>query len=136
MRVQTKLGFLLGMSLALAGVAKDVDLSKLPAPSMRKDVTYAADIKPILDKSCVKCHGPVKMKAKLRLDTLEAVLKGGHDGKVVEPGNSSKSILVINIAHLGEQDEWMPPPGNTLKNPPLSNDQIGLIRAWIDEGAK
>ena len=135
MHFQTKLGIFCGMGLAMSGIARDVDVSKLPSPSMRKDVTYATDIKPILDQSCVKCHGPVKSKAKLRLDSLEGVLKGGHDGKVIQPGDSSKSTLVIDVAHLGDKDSWMP-AGNPLKTPPLTSGQIGLIRAWIDEGAK
>ncbi len=97
---------------------------------------YAADIKSILDKSCIKCHGAEKQKGKLRLDSLEAVLKGGEDGKVVEPGKSEASILVHNVAHVGDEDLFMPPPDNKDKIPPLTKEQIGIIRAWIDQGAK
>ena len=114
----------------------EVDVSKIPPASDKKGVTYATDIKPILDKSCIKCHGPEKQKGKLRLDTLDAVLKGGEDGKVVEPGKSAESILVHNVAHVGDEDLFMPPPDNKDKIPPLTKEQIGLIRAWIDQGAK
>src|SRR5260370_13547710 len=62
-----------------------VDTSKLPPPASATGVTYAKDIKPILDKSCIKCHGSEKQKGKLRLDSLEAALKCGEDGKVVLP---------------------------------------------------
>jgi cytochrome c5 len=113
-----------------------VDVSKLPPPSDKKDVTYAKDVKPIFEKSCIKCHGSEKQKAKLRLDSLEAALKGGEDGKVIEAGKSADSMLVHNIAHLGDEDLFMPPPDNKDKIPPLSKEQIGLIRAWIDQGAK
>jgi hypothetical protein len=113
-----------------------VDTSKLPPPSTKQGVTYAADIKPIFEKSCIKCHGTEKQKGKLRLDSLEATLKGGQDGKVVEPGKSADSILVHNVAHIGDEDEFMPPPDNKDKIPPLTKEQIGLIRAWIDQGAK
>jgi mono/diheme cytochrome c family protein len=113
-----------------------VDTSKLPPASDQKGVTYAKDVKPIFDKSCVKCHGAEKPKAKLRLDSLEGTLKGGEDGKVVEPGNSAGSVLVHNIAHIGNEDDYMPPPDNKAKIPPLTKEQIGLIRAWIDQGAK
>jgi hypothetical protein len=136
MNVKTTLAVIGATGLTLTAFAKDVDVSKLPPPSTRKDVTFATDIKPLLDKSCVKCHGAEKPKAKLRLDSLEGLLKGGEDGKVVEPGNSAKSRLVINVAHLGDEDEWMPPPNNKMKIPALTNDQIGLIRAWIDQDAK
>jgi predicted CXXCH cytochrome family protein len=113
-----------------------IDVSKLPPASDKKGVTYVTDIKPIVDKSCVSCHGPEKSKGKLRLDTLEAALKGGEDGKVVEPGQSAASVLVHNVAHLGDPDDYMPPPKNKAGIPPLTPEQIGLIRAWIDQGAK
>jgi hypothetical protein len=113
-----------------------IDASKLPPASTRTGVTFAADINPIFEKSCVGCHGPEKQKGKLRLDTLAAALKGGEDGKVVEPGHSADSVLVHNIAHLGDPDDFMPPPKNKGNIPPLTPEQIGLIRAWIDQGAK
>ena len=119
-----------------AAEKKAVDLSKVPPPSDKTGVTYAVDIKPILDKSCTGCHGAEKPKAKLRLDSLEGVLKGGEDGKMVAPGNSAGSILVHNVAHAGDPDGYMPPPKNKANIPPLTKGQIGLIRAWIDQGAK
>ncbi len=131
------LSFALILSLPLATSwakdAKSVDTSKLPAASDKKGVTYATDIKPIFQKSCFKCHGPDKQKAKLRLDSLSAALKGSENGKVIETGNSAKSTLVHNIARIGDEDDWMPPVD---KGDPLTKDQIGLIRAWIDQGAK
>ena len=120
------------MTSTAALFAADVDLSKLPPVSSRKDVTYAKDIKPILEKSCFKCHGAEKQKGKLRVDSLEAILKGGEDGKILEPGNSAKSGMVVAIARLVE-DDAMPP---TDKGTPLTPEQVGLVRAWIDQGAK
>ena len=116
--------------------AKVVDTSKLPPASDKPGLTYAGDIKAIFDKSCIKCHGDEKQKGKLRLDSLAAALKGGEDGKVIEPGKGAESMLVHNIARLGDEDFWMPPPDNKAKIPPLTKEQIGLIRAWIDQGAK
>jgi hypothetical protein len=113
-----------------------VDVNKIPPASDKKGVTFAADIKPIFDKSCVKCHGTEKQKGKLRLDTLEATLKGGEDGKVVQPGKSADSMLVHNVARVGDEDLYMPPPENKDKIPPLTKEEIGLVRAWIDQGAK
>ena len=122
--------------VSIQGAEKKVDVSKLPPASDAKNVTYAGQIKPIFEKSCIKCHGPEKQKGKLRLDSLEAVLKGGQDGKVVLPGKSAESVLVHNVAHVGDEDNFMPPPDNKDKIPPLNKEQIGLIRAWIDQGAK
>jgi hypothetical protein len=121
---------------ARADGKKSIDTSKLPPPSDKQGLTYAADIKPIFDHSCVKCHNGPKAKGKLHLDTLEAALKGGEDGKVIEPGKSAESALVLNIAHLGEEEDYMPPPQNKAGIGPLTKEQIGLIRAWIDQGAK
>ena len=117
-------------------LAADVDTSKLPAAAAKTGVTYATDIKPIFDASCTKCHGDQKPKAKLRLDNLEGIVKGSENGKVVEPGNSAKSVLVHNVAHLGDEDDFMPPPKNKMGLKKLTDEQIGLIRAWIDQGAK
>lgn len=119
--------------LALGARAADVDITKLPPPSEKKGLTFNSDIKPIFEKSCFKCHGSEKQKAKLRVDSLAAALKGGENGKIIEPGNSAKSVLVHNIARIGDEDEWMPPVD---KGDPLTKDQVGLIRAWIDQGAK
>lgn len=120
-------------SFALAG---PVDTTKLPPAAAKPGVTFATDIKPILDKSCVKCHGAEKPKAKLRLDSLEGALKGSADGKIIEAGNSAKSPMVHAIGQLGDEDHWMPPKNNKAKIAPLTTEQIGLIRAWIDQGAK
>lgn len=122
--------------LSQAGSAKDIDASKLPPPSSQTGVTYEKDIKPIFDTSCVKCHSGDKPKGKLHLDSLAGVLKGGGDGVVVEPGKSASSMLIVNVAHLGDEDDWMPPPNNKMKIPALTAEKIGLIRAWIDQGAK
>lgn len=137
-RMNAKLRFIALAALAAfaLGAAETADTSKLPPPSNQKDLTFERDIKPIFDKSCVPCHSAEKPKGKLRLDTLDYTMKGSVDHKVVEPGNSAKSILVLNIAFIGDEDTWMPPPENTNNIARLSNEQIGLIRAWIDQGAK
>jgi len=129
--------------IALCAVADEkgkpeVDPKLLPPPSDKQGVTYAADIQPIFAKSCYPCHGPKtqKPKGKLRLDTLAAVLKGGEDGPVVVAGNSAKSAMVIQISHQGDPDDYMPPPKNKANVGPLTREEIGLIRAWIDQGAK
>ena len=128
-----------GLSLAVQAADKEkvkVDVSKIPPASDKKGVTYAGDIKSIFDESCVRCHGAQRPKAHLRMDSLEAVLKGGEDGKVLVPGNSAESMLVHNIAKIGDPDQYMPPPKNKAGIGPLTKEQIGLIRAWIDQGAK
>ena len=124
------------LAAALPALAKDVDLSKLPPAAAKTGVTYASDIKPIFEKSYVKCHSGEKAKAKLHLDTLEGALKGNKDGKVIETGNSAKSPLLVSVAWIGDEEEWMPPKNNKAKIAPLTKEQVGLVRAWVDQGAK
>lgn len=120
---------------ATVAMAED---AKLPPASTKTDVTFATDIKPLFDASCVKCHSGEKPKAGLRLDTLENVLKGGKGGKdkILIAGDSANSSVVKMIAHIGDQDGWMPPAHNRANIGPLTADQVGLVRAWIDQGAK
>jgi hypothetical protein len=191
--------------LTTAGVtarAADIDVSKLPPPSAQANVTFDTDIEPIFKASCLRCHGEVKPRGGLRLDTLEGVLKGTKDGKVVEVGKSAESQLVISVSRLDPKTAMPPkprrprgpgspggpggpggPPGAGGRPPdggpggpggpppadtnggmaaggppgtngyaggpggsggrgpggppprPLTPEQVGLVRAWIDQGA-
>jgi mono/diheme cytochrome c family protein len=119
------------------GASVRADGAPLPPASTQTGVTYATDIKPIFDASCIKCHSGDHAKARLKLDTLEGALKGSKDGPVITVGNSAESDLVKSVAHASDdQDDWMPPLHNKAGIKPLTSDQVGLIRAWIDQGAK
>ena len=136
--------------LTLAALAEDDDDAKpakpatpavsagqLPPVATNSPVVYATDIKPILDASCVDCHSGNRAKGGLHLDTLAGALKGGKDGKVITVADSAKSLLVQSVAHVSkDSDDWMPPLKNKGGIKPLTPEQIGLIRAWIDQGAK
>jgi uncharacterized membrane protein len=119
-----------GVALALTSTA--ADKKTLPPASTKTGVTFAKDIKPLFEASCTKCHGAEKQKGKLRLDSLRDALKGGENGKCITPGKSADSMLVKAVARLNE-DDAMPPEG---KGKPLTAAEVGLIRAWIDQGAK
>ena len=129
-RIITAIGTATAITLFAAD--KKVDISKLPPPADKKGLTYAKDIKPLFEKSCFKCHGPEKAKGDLRVDSLEAALKGSEHGKIIETGKSEKSRLVHSVARL-DPDEAMPPEG---KGDPWTKEQVSLLRAWIDQGAK
>jgi len=126
------------IAMAVLADDKGYDTSQLPPAAAKSGVTYATDIQPIFQKSCYTCHGPKtpKPKGKLRLDTLQLILKGSEDGAVVVPGDIAKSPLLADIAHLGDEDDYMPPPKSKAKIVPLTKEQIGLVRAWIEQGAK
>ncbi len=95
-------------ALGLTATAAELDLSKLPAPAQKQGLTYAKDIRPVFEQSCLRCHGAERPKAGLRLDNLEGLLKGSKDGKVVVPGKSEKSPLIIAVARL-DPEKAMPP---------------------------
>ena len=135
MKSKISLTLITTLATSLLAGAADFDASKLPPPSDKKDLTFEKDIKPLFEKSCIDCHGPEKAKGKLRLDTLAATLKGSVDGKVLEAGKSSKSFLVANIAFVGNEDDFMPPPKDA-KYPKFTAEEVGIVRAWIDQGAK
>ena len=108
--------------------------TKLPSAA-KKTVSYKKDIKPLFEKSCINCHGPKnRPKGKFRVDTRELALKGGSEGVAIIPGKSDKSPLIYYISYQ-VVDYEMPPEGKK-DYPKLNKDQIGLVRAWIDQGAK
>jgi hypothetical protein len=127
----------LAVSLLTAAAAdKKVDVNKLPPPSDKQGLTFDKDIKPMLESSCLKCHGAEKPKSKYRVDSREALIKGGESEEAaVVSGKSDKSPIVWYVADLVEDME-MPPADKREKYPALKKDQIGLLRAWIDQGAK
>ena len=126
-------------ALALPAADVKVDVAKLPPAAGKKGVTFTADIKPIFEKACFKCHGPdvEKPKGKFRADTLANVLKGGGEGIAVTAGDLAKSPLIAMVANITEdEDMYMPPKGNKAKIAPLTKEEVGLVRAWIEQGAK
>lgn len=115
--------------------ANKADISKLPAAASKAGVTWNSDIKPLVEKSCSKCHGGEKPKSKYRVDTKENFIKGGDSGdKAVVAGKSAESLVVLYTADLVEDME-MPPVDKRDKYPALTKQQISLLRAWIDQGA-
>ena len=98
------------------------------------EVDYARDIFPILQQTCFECHGPKKGRGQLRLHTRALTMKGGVSGPVIVPGKSADSLLVQRLlgpAGTVPHEDQMP-----LEKDPLPPQQLALIRAWIDQGAR
>src|SRR5215212_8398785 len=91
------------------------------------EVDYAKDIKPLLKARCYACHGALKQKADLRLDTAAAMRKGGKEGDVVA-GNRPMLLERVSATDLKER---MPPEG---LGSALSAEEIAKLRAWIEAG--
>jgi hypothetical protein len=129
-KIGTRAIFFLTICPALSA-AEIQETNQLP-PAATVKINFDADIRPILETSCLRCHGTEKPKSHFRLVSREAALKGGDENtNDIVPGDSSKSFLIKYVARQVPDFE-MPPPG---KGEPLTPQQIGLLRAWIDQGA-
>ncbi len=102
---------------------------QLPAPAAHK-IDFTKEIKPILEKSCANCHGHGRSKGGFRVDDGATFMEGGDSGAPVVPGKSEESLLIELVMGF-DPDAVMPKKGSKLKP-----DQIALLRAWIDQGAK
>ena len=114
-------------SLLLATAFGQTNASLLP-PATDRRIDFAMDVAPLLQQRCQSCHGDALASSGLRLDSREAALRGGYSGVVIQPGNSRESKLIQLVAGLNEL--VMPMSGDRL-----TPDQIGVLRAWIDQGA-
>src|SRR5262245_36790313 len=94
-----------------------------------ESVDYAREIKPLLKARCYACHGALKQKSDLRLDTGDAIRRGGKHGPVVLTNDVANSPLLLRVASTNS-DERMPAEGE-----PLKPEQIAAMRNWISQGA-
>ncbi len=114
------------------------DRSNKPQPLQpRADATQKVDfrsqIQPILRTTCYSCHGLEKQESGLRLDAKRRALVGGDMGPVIVPGDSAASRLIAIVQGRDEVVSIMPPQG---EGTPLSEQQVALLRDWIDQGAE
>lgn len=97
-------------------------------------VDFAKEVMPILRKNCWACHGHVKPKADLNLENPPEIRKGGESGLAVTPGKGMESLL-IKVCSGRDENSYMPPGKNNVGAVPLTPEQLGLIKLWIDQGA-
>ena len=120
---------LLAVSLSAQARLTPEQRAKLPPPAT-KQIDFATDIQPIIEKSCVKCHGKGRDKGGFVMETRESLLKGSDSGKVIVEGNSAESLLIELVSGL-DPDSVMPAKGTKL-----TAAEVSLLRAWIDQGLK
>lgn len=95
---------------------------------MEPDIEFfEKKVRPLLVNNCIGCHGPMKQKGDLRLDSKEAALKGGDNGPAFIAGKPEKSLLNIAVSYQG--DVKMPPKGK------LSDEDIAILHEWVKKGA-
>jgi uncharacterized membrane protein len=93
-------------------------------------IDFIRDVQPVFAQSCYECHGPSKRRGALRLDNKPMTFEGGNSGPAIVIGDSKQSNLIKRV--LGEGHEKRMPIGK----PPLPDEQIRILKAWIDQGAK
>lgn len=96
-------------------------------------VDFNKEILPILRQNCVACHNERENEAHVVLDSRGSMLSGGDAGPLVLPGKAEESLL-LHVASW-QRDPHMPPADNKVGAAPLTPDQLGLIKLWIDQGA-
>ena len=99
-----------------------------PSKPKAETVNYYRDIEPILNESCVSCHQAAMAAGGLRLDAPENLLQGGASGPAVIPGKAQRSLLFTRLTDTTAKR--MPQVGM------LTEEQLAMIRAWINLGAK
>jgi uncharacterized membrane protein len=98
-----------------------------PVPNVQEALAYNDVIQPILQTKCYSCHGSHKQKGKLRMDDVAMLMKGGKDGKVIEPGNADSSEMIKRLLLPVDNQDHMPPK----EKPQPSESQIALLHWWI-----
>jgi hypothetical protein len=105
-----------------------------------EEINFNRDIRPLLSKACIMCHGPDEHERKggskdsggLRVDTFDGVQMDLGGKKAIVPGHPEQSELIARITTT-DPDDVMPPPKHGKK---LSSEEVNLLTAWIKGGAK
>lgn len=102
-----------------------------PTTAQTATVDYGADVRPILVRSCLACHGfdPSTREANLRLDTFQGATAPRRHGQAIVPGDPASSLLIQRVTATDPHDR-MP-----LEADPLSDEEVQTLRTWIAQGA-
>jgi hypothetical protein len=107
------------------------------------EASFSSDVQPIFDKHCIECHdrgGEGVAASGFSVRDYDSVMKGTDLGRVVVPDSSMSSTLYLVVAQKTAPEIQMPPQHLEAwaegRGSPLSDDEVGIIQAWIDQGAK
>jgi hypothetical protein len=106
-----------------------------------REITFKEDVMPILKKECLPCHAEDNFNpSELSLDSRELLMAGGKHGRVVVPGNAEKSVLFQKLSAnppFGDRMPLDPKKKRGMQSTKsMSEEEIRIIRAWIEQGAK
>lgn len=102
-----------------------------PLANVQEAIAYSDVIKPILETKCYSCHNANKQKGGLRMDDSLKLMRGGKDGKVIEPGNADESEMIKRLLLPVDNEDHMPPK----EKPQPTEQQIALLHWWISNNA-
>ncbi len=120
-------------AIVFSALAENFAIAAELPPAAQRTVDFGTDVRPLLQERCIACHGPEKQKSGYRIDSRADAIKGGESGEAaIIPGKSTESPLIRFVAGLDE-DLLMPPKKSD--KPRLTATEIGVLRAWIDQGA-
>ncbi len=121
-----------GLGLSVAQAAE----SGIPIADLNRSepVNFEKEIRPLLKESCLACHNETSAKAGLVLESPKTIRAGTEDGSIVVPFKSDQSLLLKVASH--QKEPFMPPEDNEANAEPLSSQELGLLKLWIDQGAK
>jgi hypothetical protein len=109
-----------------AAAAAQPSQDRTPAAAM---IDYERQVQPLFRSYCLECHSQDKRKGGLSLAAYPDVLDGGRSGAVVRPGSATTSLITHRLT--GQVGDQMP-----LDELPLSDEELAIIRLWIDQGAR
>lgn len=114
----------------------DSKAGPIPIAKMKRKspVDFGREILPVLSQNCLACHNKTKAKADLNLETPADMIKGGESGKAIVPKHGADSLLVKVAAH--QKKPVMPPRDNKVNAASFTPEELGLLKLWIDQGAK
>lgn len=122
-------------ALSLAAVAAFTIFQPATHVAAQEDAAtpefYTHNVQPILQANCYRCHGGMNHRGGLQLDSPESIMKGGHKGVVIVPGDPENSLLIKLIRHEGPANDPMPMPPKSK----LSDEDIATITQWVKAGA-
>ena len=121
------------LALAVPALADDPVPIAVVAPARDRPVSYAKEVSDILDARCTGCHSSALSEGKLSLEDVAGMLKGGKHGPAIVAGKSDESLLFRMSAHRVNP---VMPPVDKKEAKPLTPEELGLLKLWIDAGAK
>ena len=123
--ITAALAAVVGIALAVQADGNTQVKDPTTAAVTQREVSFAEEVLPILEKYCVECHSEESAELGLKLDTYEGVMGGSDYGTVVEAGDVGS--LLIEMIASGD----MPDGGD-----PMPAEELDVIRAWVTEGAQ